>query len=131
MDLPQAWCDRDSPDIIVSQLDADRRSRSRCAESLGCGCVLATGTPGREPPAADISANAGLAEVVLRSGLLAVDVDVDAVHGFVIGHGAPLCFLDKFFVALCVVQRHVERFGCRAIFRCGLFVFVVAPLEQR
>ena len=128
LDLPQARLDRDCSNVIVRQLHADRRSCSRTAECLRCCGVLAADAPGREPPAAGIRANASLAEVVLRGGFLAVDLDLYAVVRLVVGR--PLRFLDEFLVALRVIQGHVERFGRGAIPRCGSFVFVVAPLEQ-
>lgn len=90
--------------------------------------MLATDAPGREPSAADIPANAGLAEVVLRGGLLAVDLDVDSIIRVVVGRA--LCFLNEFLVTLGVIQGHIERFGRGAVFRRGGFIFVVAPLEQ-
>jgi hypothetical protein len=92
--------------------------------------MLAAGAPGREPAAADVRADAGLAEVVLRSGSAAVDRDVGLASRSVVFYGGFLCFLDEFSVTRCVIRRYIERCGFGALFRRFVFRHVEAPFEQ-
>lgn len=128
--LPRPWRNGNRANIVPSHLDPHRRRRSCGAERLRRRRVLAAGAPGREPPAADVRADAGLAEIVLRSGPAAVDGDAGGASRGVVVNGSFLRFLDEFSVALCIVRRDVERGGFGALFCSFFWGHVEAPFEQ-
>jgi len=128
--LPRARRDFYRFQIVPSDSHLNRRSRRRGAESLRRGCVLAAGAPGREPAATDIRADAGLAEIVLRSLPTAVDSDFTAASRRVFVLGRSLSLLDKLSVTLCIICWYEERDRWRTLCCRFCFCHVEASFEQ-